>query len=164
MKTLLEYAQEAYANNGGCQTYGSSTGGAVTGNYITPTVGRTWWGVFEDDPVADGPILDVLRYQSEMKKWMVSKDSVWKQFGTPTKEGIEMLGLYNVVMVYAEDRKNLKIEEVRGVIAAGPEDAKVKSGLMAKVDKEWDADYLTLEAMKVMDVKVKAKPQEVKQV
>jgi hypothetical protein len=81
-----------------------------------------------------------------------------------TKEGIEMLGLYNVVLVYAEDRKKPEIQEVRGVIAAGSEDAKVKSGLMAKISPDWDADYLTIEAVKVIDVKVKAKPQEVKQV
>jgi hypothetical protein len=76
----------------------------------------------------------------------------------------DMIGLYDVVMVYGEDRKNLIINKSDGVMAASDEDAKIKSGLMARVDKSWDADYLTFIVNKIGDIKVKPKPSEVKNV
>lgn len=82
----------------------------------------------------------------------------------PKQEGIDMFGLYDVYLVYAEDRKNPVIVSMFGVIAASDEDAKIKSGLMSKVEEQWDADYLTFIVKKIGEVKVKSKPQEVKQV
>jgi hypothetical protein len=75
-----------------------------------------------------------------------------------------MFKLYRVVMVYGEDRDNPVVEIRDNVLAKDAEDAKIKSGLMSKVDPKWDADYLTLAAMELCSVKVKAKPQEVKNV
>ena len=84
--------------------------------------------------------------------------------GNKIIEGVEMKELYDVYMVYAEDRKNPIIEIKRGVIACGEEDAKVKSGLMKKVDEDWDSDYLTFICYEIGSVSVKEKPKEVKQV
>lgn len=75
-----------------------------------------------------------------------------------------MLGLYEVTMVYAEDRKNPVVFRELALIAASEEDAKIKSGFMSRVKSEWDADYLTFIVKKIGDIKVKAKPQEVKNV
>lgn len=81
-----------------------------------------------------------------------------------TIEGVEMKELYDVYMVYAEDRKNPVIEIKRGVIASDEEDAKIKSGLMKKIDEDWDADYLTFICYEIGSVSVKEKPKEVKQI
>jgi hypothetical protein len=35
---------------------------------------------------------------------------------------------------------------------------------MAKVNPEWDADYLTIAAVEIIEVKVKERPKEVKNV
>ncbi len=80
------------------------------------------------------------------------------------KEGIEMKGLYDVHLIYAEDRKSPIIKQKIGIIADSEEDAKIKSGLMKEIDDTWDADYLTFIVCKIGDVKVKEKPKEVKQV
>lgn len=82
----------------------------------------------------------------------------------PTKEGVEMKGLYEVWLIYAEDRKYPLIRSLNNIIADSEEDAKIKSGLMASVDPDWDTDYLTFIVKKVGDVKVKEKPKEVKQI
>jgi hypothetical protein len=80
------------------------------------------------------------------------------------KENVEMKGLWNVYLVYGGDR-DLPIQHVSLLIlASDAEDAKVKSGLYSKVEKDWDSDYLTICAVKVCDVKIKAKPAEVKNV
>lgn len=80
------------------------------------------------------------------------------------KEGIEMKGLYDVYLVYGEDRKMIIKKVVTGVLADSDEDAKIKSGLMKEIKDDWDADYLTFIVRKIGDVKVKEKPKEVKQV
>jgi len=79
-------------------------------------------------------------------------------------EGVDIMILYDVYLVYAEDRKNPIVINKFGVIARDEEDAKIKSGLMKEVQDEWDADYLNFICKEIGDVKVKAKPKEVKTV
>lgn len=74
-----------------------------------------------------------------------------------------MKGFYELYLVYGENRKDPIIHTAR-VIAASEGDAKIKSGLMPLIGKEWDADYVTFIARKLFDVRVKDKPKEVKQV
>ena len=80
------------------------------------------------------------------------------------KEGVEMKGLYDVYLIYAEDRADILLKRKEGIIASDDEDAKIKSGLMKDVQDSWDADYLTFIVRRIGDVKVKARAQEVKQV
>ena len=75
-----------------------------------------------------------------------------------------MKNLYEVFLVYGEDRKNPTITAVERVIANDDEDAKVKSGIYANVSSEWDADYLTIIVRCLGAVKIKEKAKEVKQV
>ena len=83
--------------------------------------------------------------------------------GTKNKiEGVEIMKLYDVVMVYAESRKDPVIVAKKYIIAKDAEDAKIKSGLMKEVDEKWDADYLTFIVSEIGEVKVKEKPKEVK--
>jgi len=82
----------------------------------------------------------------------------------PLKEGIEMKNLYEVFLVYGEDRKNPVISATERVIANDDEDARVKSGIYSKVEKEWDADYLTIIVHNLGAVKIKEKAKEVKNV
>lgn len=77
-------------------------------------------------------------------------------------EGVETMNLWDVYLVYAENRKSPTILPVYGVIARDEEDAKIKSGLMKSVLSEWDADYLTFIVKNIGMVKVKEKPKEVK--
>ncbi len=77
-------------------------------------------------------------------------------------EGVEMMGLYNVYLVYAEDTKNPDINGPVQVLARNEEDAKLKAAFV--INPNWDTDFLTILAVELGDVKVKAKPQEVKQV
>lgn len=78
--------------------------------------------------------------------------------------GVEMKGLYDVYMIYAEDRKSFIKSVSVGVLANDEEDAKIKSGLMKSIEDEWDVDYLTFIVKYIGDVKVKEKPKEVKNV
>jgi hypothetical protein len=87
----------------------------------------------------------------------------YREKNKPLPEGVEMKKLYEVYLVYGENRKAPIVEKAQ-VIADGEEDAKIKSGLLGKVDKDWDADYLTIAAVEIIDVKVKERPKEVKQV
>ena len=80
------------------------------------------------------------------------------------KEGVEMKGLYDVYLIYGEDRADILLKRKEGIIASDDEDAKIKSGLMKDVQDSWDADYLTFIVRRIGDVKVKEKPKEVKQV
>lgn len=82
----------------------------------------------------------------------------------PTKEGIEMKNLYEVFLVYGEDRKNPIVTKAENVIANDDEDARVKSGIYSKVEKEWDADYLTIIVRSLGAVKIKERAKEVKTV
>ena len=75
-----------------------------------------------------------------------------------------MKGLWNVYLVYGGDRDKVVSKANLLIVASDCEDAKIKSGLYADVDPSWDADYLTITAVKVCDIKIKAKPSEVKQV
>ena len=79
-------------------------------------------------------------------------------------EGVEIMKLYEVWMVYAENRSKPKCTHIDGVIAKDPEDAKIKSGLMKDIPEEWDADYHTFIVKEIGDVKVKEKPKEVKNI
>lgn len=74
-----------------------------------------------------------------------------------------MQGLYEVYLVYGENRKE-PIVHTQRVVASSEEDAKIKSGLMALIKPEWDADFLTFIVRKIGDVAVKERPKEVKQV
>ena len=80
------------------------------------------------------------------------------------KEGVEMKGLYDVYLIYGEDRADILLKRKEGIIASDDEDAKIKSGLMKDVQDSWDADYLTFIVRRIGDVKVKERPKEVKQV
>ncbi len=82
----------------------------------------------------------------------------------PTKEGIEMKNLYEVFLVYGEDRKNPIMSATERVIANDEEDARVKSGIYSIVDKSWDADYLTIIVRNLGAVKIKERAKEVKSV
>lgn len=79
-------------------------------------------------------------------------------------EGVEMKNLYDVYLIYGENRKDPFIKRSDGIIASDEEDAKIKSGLMKEVQEDWDADYLTFIVNRIGEVKVKEKPKEVKQV
>jgi hypothetical protein len=79
------------------------------------------------------------------------------------KEGVEMQGLFEVYLVYGENRKEPIVHTAR-VIASSEEDAKVKSGLYPLIQKEWEADFVTTIVRKIGDVAVKERAKEVKQV
>ena len=79
-------------------------------------------------------------------------------------EGVEMKNLYEVYMIYAENRKKPEVYKETMIIANNEEDAKIKSGLLKEVDKEWDNDYLTFICKNIGEVKVKEKAKEVKNV
>lgn len=96
--------------------------------------------------------------------WPNTPDPNWTGKSETQKEGIEMFKLYRVVMVYGADRDNPAVEIRENVLAKDIEDAKIKSGLMSKIDPKWDADYLTIVAIELCSVKIKSKPQEVKNV
>lgn len=91
----------------------------------------------------------------------ITCDNLTKQ---PLKEGIEMKNLYEVFLVYGEDRKAPVISATERVIANDDEDARVKSGIYSKIEKEWDADYLTILVRNLGAVKIKEKAKEVKNV
>lgn len=83
----------------------------------------------------------------------------------PLKEGIEMKNLYEVFLVYGEDRNNPVVNMMTDcVIAESDEDAKIKSGVYSKIKPEWDADYLTILVRNLGAVKIKEKAKEVKSV
>lgn len=83
---------------------------------------------------------------------------------TKLPEGVKMRKLYEVWLVYAEDRKKPIIQKREGIIADNEEDAKIKSGLMKDIKDEWDTDYLNIICKDIADIKVKSKPKEVKSV
>lgn len=83
---------------------------------------------------------------------------------TNLPKGVEMKGYYDVYLFYGADRDKVIQHRKEGVIAVSDEDAKIKSGLMKLVDESWDADFITFIVRKIGDVKVKSKPQEVKNV
>jgi len=113
---------------------------------------QTWW----DDRMlaagADHPFPEIYRY------------SIKYEEKTNKKENYDMKTLYDVYLVYAEDRKSPFIEVRKGIIADSEEDAKIKSGLMKMVEDTWDADYLTFIVVELGGVKVKPKPNEVKNI
>jgi len=85
----------------------------------------------------------------------------------PLKEGIEMKNLYEVFLVYGEDRINpliYRTADAGYVVAENDEDAKIKSGIFSMIKSEWDADYLTIIVHNLGAVKIKEKAKEVKNV
>ena len=83
---------------------------------------------------------------------------------TKLPEGVDMKTLYEVWLVYAENRKKPIIMKKEGIIADNEEDAKIRSGLMKDINDTWDTDYLNIICIEVASVKVKSKPKEVKSV
>jgi hypothetical protein len=79
-------------------------------------------------------------------------------------EEVDIMTMYDVYLVYGGDRKNIVVESALGVIAANGEDAKLKSGLMQKMQTEWDTAYVSFVVRPLGEVKVKPRPKEVKQV
>jgi len=75
-----------------------------------------------------------------------------------------MKSLFKVTLCYGEDRKAPIVMEFLPVIADGDEDAKIKSGVYGAIDKDWDADFVTVLIQKIGDVRVKERPKEVKNV
>ena len=73
----------------------------------------------------------------------------------------ELMALYNVYMVYAEDRDNPDIFQAI-VVAENDEQARIKSGFVPR--KGWDLDYLTIFSKPICEVVVKEKPTEILQV
>lgn len=138
------------------------TGG--TGEYWQDKTGWVYEHKYSDNPIADN------WYPAEPINWDGSTSN------TPTitieeteeknklPEGVEMKKLYNVYMIYGENRKQLVIKKKDDVIASDEEDAKIKSGLMKTISEEWDNDYLTFIVHEIGEVKVKEKPKEVKNV
>jgi hypothetical protein len=136
--------------------------GGTWGSYSSTTLGEYW-------------------YNAQPQPWSSSRTVTWNDIGTHSlsdfllkcqqnshnnslKEGIEMKKLYTVYLIYGADRDKPTVVVRRDVIAKDIEDAKVKSGIYAEVKAEWDSDYLTIYADEICDVKVKAKPSEVKTV
>lgn len=73
----------------------------------------------------------------------------------------ELMALFNVYMVYAEDRDSPIIEEDL-VVADSEEQAKTKAAFLPK--KGWDLDYFTVFAKPICEVVVKERPTEILQV
>ncbi len=90
--------------------------------------------------------------------------SILTDIKTKLPEGVEMKTLYEVWLVYAENRKKPIIMKKEGIIADNEEDAKIRSGLMKDINDTWDTDYLNIICIEVASVKVKSKPKEVKSV
>jgi hypothetical protein len=88
----------------------------------------------------------------------------YREKNIPLPEGVVMKSLYKVTLCYGEDRKAPVVMEFDPVIADSDEDAKIKSGVYAAIDKEWDADFVTVLIQKIGDVKVKERVKEVRQV
>ena len=88
----------------------------------------------------------------------------YREKNIPLPEGVVMKSLYKVTLCYGEDRKAPVVMEFAPIIADSDEDAKIKSGVYGNIDKEWDADFVTVLIQKIGDVKVKERAKEVKQV
>ena len=88
----------------------------------------------------------------------------YREKNIPLPEGVVMKSLYKVTLCYGEDRKAPVVMEFAPIIADSDEDAKIKSGVYAAIDKEWDADFVTVLIQKIGDVKVKERVKEVRQV
>lgn len=79
------------------------------------------------------------------------------------RRGSEMQTLYNVYLVYGEDRLN-PIVESRTVVACSSEEAKMKSKIQALIKDNWDIDFVTVAACSICNVAIKERPTEVKSV
>lgn len=130
----------------------------TAGNYIHETNTGYDYGVYHHPnfEYSQDKMLEAL------DKFMKREDAAEQK--SNTKENVEMFKLYRVVLVYGENRNDPVVLTAEDVLARDGEDAKIKSGLMSKVDSKWDADYLTIEAIPICDVKIKSKPTEVKNV
>jgi len=128
-----------------------SSGTSWSGDYFA---NNGWTHTWTEKPITYEPVQQILAQPT----WASIK------LNEPLKEGIEMKNLYEVFLVYGEDRKNPIISATERVIANDDEDARVKSGIYSKVQKEWDADYLTIIVRDLGAVKIKEKAKEVKNV
>jgi hypothetical protein len=70
----------------------------------------------------------------------------------------DLMALYEVFMVYGEDRDNPEVQH-KFVVADDSKQAELKSGLVA--DPAWDFDYVTMFSRPICEVNVKEKPLEV---
>ena len=67
-----------------------------------------------------------------------------------------MYFLYQVWVIYAEDRKNPVITcTPQCVIAKNEKEAMIKSGVCRSIQKDWDAEYVTIIYQQVGQVNVK---------
>lgn len=122
---------------------------------MNSTTGLTWGGTY----------INTTPSQVWTQVWTTSAyPQLTYYIPIPEKKENNTMELYNVYLVYAEDRKKPVVKRVDGVLAKNTEDAKVKSGLMKDVDPEWDSDYLNFICEHIGTVNVKPKPTEVKSV
>jgi hypothetical protein len=148
-------------NNPGCsapQTITYGTSGYLTGHSIDYNTG--YWSPWYLQPAQNSvQDIDVLRALQKVKE-------EYEKFFKENKKDkeVDIMFLYRVYLIYAEDRKNPMIVTTGSTVAKDDDDAKVKSGVYAKILPDWDADYITVVVEKVGEVKVKPKPQEVKTV
>jgi hypothetical protein len=74
---------------------------------------------------------------------------------------VEKMSLYEVTMVYGENRTEPIIKTKR-VVAPDTGVAKARAGFLPQ--PEWDLDYYNLVAKPIMEVNIKEKPTEIKSV
>ena len=132
-------------------TIGDTTSGIAVG---INTTGNYWAFGY---PLQQYPPLSV---QSDPQPFLEQ----YREKNIPLPEGVVMKSLYKVTLCYGEDRKAPVVMEFAPIIADSDEDAKIKSGVYAAIDKEWDADFVTVLIQKIGDVKVKERVKEVRQV
>ncbi len=106
-------------------------------------------------------------HQAQAQKWepfVPVTRSIEDTIKIKLPEGVELMTLYDVYMIYAESHNKLITHIKNGVLAQDEEAAKIKSGLMRDINPDWDTDYLTFVVKCIGEVKTKAKPKEVKTV
>lgn len=136
-----------------------TTSGYVDSDTPPGYVGNTWTTWIQDD------YTKAYREQIDNPRKHTLEEVHEKLYGKQIKiEGVDIMVLYDVYLVYAEDRKNPIVINRFGVIARNEEDAKIKSGLMKEVQDNWDADYLNFIVKEIGDVKVKERPKEVRHI
>jgi len=120
---------------------------------------RQWVGI----DLSDGSHI----WADGQNEYLEKSTSTRTKLNESLKEGIEMKNLYEVFLVYGEDRINPLIHRTADagyVVAENDEDAKIKSGIFSMIKSEWDADYLTIIVHNLGAVKIKEKAKEVKNV
>ncbi|HEY6020119.1 MAG TPA: hypothetical protein VIY48_09520 [Candidatus Paceibacterota bacterium] len=79
------------------------------------------------------------------------------------KRGIDMQTLFDVFLVYGEDRIAPLVTN-RRVVACNEEEAKLKSKISEEIKDDWDIDFVTIVVRQIGSVAIKERPQEVKSV